>query len=105
MTQFDQIPTPGNQQLPTSGKAIASLVLGIVSIPSCLFYAIPALVCGILAVVFAKGAYEQISMGECNPSSKGLATAGMICGYIGLGLGLLFVVLLIIGLIASFAQA
>ena len=84
-------PSFHGQMLPTSGKAIASLVLGICSIPVCVLYGIPAIVCGILAIVFANKARAQVAAGEAGSSSKGMALAGMICGIIGLCLGLIYI--------------
>lgn len=68
-------------QGPTSGYAVTSLVLGIVSIPSCLCCGLPSLVCGILALVFANKAEAQFLEGA---SGQGLAMAGRICGIIGI---------------------
>lgn len=79
------------QMLPTSGKAITSLVLGICSIPVCILYGIPAIICGVLAIIFARIAKAQVEEGKAGSNSKGMATAGLICGIIGLGLGLLYV--------------
>ncbi len=77
-------------QLPTSNRSITSLVLGICSIPMCVLYGIPSVICGVLAIVFAYTARSQIAHGDVGPGSKGIATAGMICGIIGLSLGLGF---------------
>lgn len=84
-------PSFHSQMLPTSGKAVAALVLGICSIPVCVLYGIPAIICGVLAIIFARVAKAQVSEGEASPTSKGMATAGLICGIIGLCLGLLYV--------------
>lgn len=84
-------PSFHSQMLPTSGKAVASLVLGICSIPVCLLYGIPAIICGILAIIFARIAKAQVRAGEVNLTSTGMATAGMICGIVGLCLGLIYV--------------
>jgi hypothetical protein len=105
MSQITDVPTPSNQPLPTSGKAIASLVLGIVSIPACIFYGLPAIICGILAVVFYKSAMEQINTGQSNPGSAGLAKAGMICGFVGLGLGAIYFVIALIAIIVMIANS
>jgi len=82
-TPFGQQPF---QTLPSSGFAIASLVLGIISIPSCIFYGLPSLICGILAVIFAKNASRDVAAGRVSPGSASMASAGRICGWIGLGL-------------------
>lgn len=91
----------GEAALPNSGKAIASLVLGIVSIPTCIVYGLPALVCGILAVIFHKQAMEQMITGQRNSNSAGMSKAGMICGYVGIGLGITYLVLLVVVIIIA----
>ena len=82
-------------QLPTSGKSIASLVLGICSIPLCIVYGIPSVVCGALSVWFAYAARAQVRDGDVGPGSKGMATAGLVCGIIGLCLGLVYVAIFV----------
>lgn len=84
-------PSFHSQMLPTSGKAITSMVLGICSIPMCVLYGVPAMICGVLAIIFSRIAKAQIQQGEAGANSKGMATAGMICGIIGLGLGLVYI--------------
>lgn len=85
-------PVPGGyyqpMPLPTSGYAVASLVLGIASLVTCMFYGLPALICGPLALVFSSSAQKDIRAGAVSPSSAGLAKAGKICGLIGLFLGI-----------------
>ena len=82
----------------TSALGTASLVLGIVSIPTfCLLYAIPSLVCGILAVVFGGIADRQIAHGQASAGGVGIAKAGRICGWIGIALGIAFWALLFAG--------
>ena len=89
--------------LPTSGKAIASLVLGILAIPSCLFYGLPSFILRGLAIMFNRHAVTEIDAGLRNPSSRGLAKAGMICGIVGIGLGALYLILIIIAVVAATA--
>ena len=84
-------------QAPTSGMAVASLVLGIISIVLCTGFLIVPLVCGILAVAFGGRAQEEYATGQVSQSSIGLARAGRICGAIGISLGSLFFVLLFCG--------
>jgi len=91
----------------SSGKAITSMVLGIVSIVTCMAYGIIGLPCGIIAVVFAKKARIAIQDGTAPVNSQGMATAGRVCGWIGIILNslmvayLLFIVLMFIGLFAA----
>jgi hypothetical protein len=84
--------------LPMSGKAIASLVLGIVSIVGCMFYGIISVPCGVTAIVLARSVQGQIMRQEVSPGSAGTAQAGLVCGIIGTILGgamLLFLIIMI----------
>ncbi len=61
----------------TSKKAIASLVLGI--IPFSIFTSIPAVILGHIA-------FSQINKSGGRLQGKGMATAGLILGYLGIAL-------------------
>jgi hypothetical protein len=64
-----------------SGKAIASLVLGILG--TCLISSgLVAVVCGILAVVFYTKAKKEIK--EKGLKGEGMSIAGLVCGIIGI---------------------
>ncbi|MEM9419543.1 MAG: hypothetical protein AAGA25_10915 [Planctomycetota bacterium] len=91
----------GANHKPTSGKAIASMVLGIVSIVGCCMWGLPGVICGGLAVILGRGVRDQVNAGEVHPSSQSMAAAGVTCGAIGLVLGLLFVGLLVVGIIGD----
>jgi type II secretory pathway pseudopilin PulG len=80
---------PPSQQIhpETSGKAIASLIFGL------LFLLLPA---SILAVVFGHLSYSEINRSAGRLKGKGMAVAGLILGYFGLAL----IPLLIIAAIA-----
>jgi sugar (pentulose or hexulose) kinase len=70
----------------TSGKAIASLVLGIGG------FVIFPLVLSILAIVFGRSAKREIAE-RPGLGGAGLATAGIVLGWIGVGfIGLAVVV-------------
>jgi hypothetical protein len=73
--------TPG---LPISSWAIASLIFGVLGM--CL----PPL--GVLAILFYLPVSTHVRVGIAHPSSKGLATAGLILGIIAI---VLTVVLLV----------
>ena len=73
----------------TSGKAVAALVLGIVSIVGCMFYGLLSIPAGIVAIVLARGVKKDVAANAVSSSSLGLAQAGFVCGIIGLSLGLL----------------
>jgi hypothetical protein len=88
-------------EAPTSGKAIASLVLGILSMPSCFCVGIIAVLMGSGAIVLAMMAQKDVAAGRAGGASKGMAIAGLICGIVGVLLGLVYVVLFVIGLISG----
>jgi hypothetical protein len=72
--------------LPTSGWAVASLVMGILSLTGCVFWGLPALILGPLAIWFAGKARRDVAMGAASAASLGLATAGRVCGIVGTAL-------------------
>lgn len=81
---------PVNGQVPGKGKAIASLVLGLVAIV-CWFFgfsAIASLVCGIIGVALAGKAKKEGYVG-------GIRTAGFVLSLIGLIGGAVFFILAI----------
>jgi len=87
-----------------SGTAVTSLVLGIVSIVGCMLYGVLSVTCGPLAIYFGMKAHRLIREGKTNPNSRGMATAGKICGIIGTcigGLYFLFMIVLVVGLTMS----
>ena len=72
---------------PTSGNAIAALVLGICALVlGCGSYGLMALICGPLAILFARRARADVAAGRVSEGSAGLATAGRVMGWIALGL-------------------
>lgn len=78
-----QTPAAGNLPPKTSSLAIASLVSGIISILGCLFITgIPAIICGHIAK-------RRIKKSSSKLTGKGLATAGLIMGYLSLLFSLL----------------
>ncbi|KPK81498.1 MAG: hypothetical protein AMJ81_10570 [Phycisphaerae bacterium SM23_33] len=85
----------------TSGAAIASLVLGIAAIPSCMCYGLPGIICGILALVFSGSARRAVAEGRAGGNSLTLAKAGTICGAIGMVLGILVLIIAVIFIIAG----
>jgi len=89
-------PSFHGQTLPISGKSVAALVLGICSIFMCMFYGLPAIIVGALAVIFANLSKKQVARGEAGGTSAGFATTGTVCGIIGIVLGVLYIAILII---------
>jgi hypothetical protein len=77
-------------KLPNNGKAIASMVLGIVGLV--ILYVIGP----ILALVFGYMAKNEIEASNGTQGGSGFATAGIVMGWIGIGLALLYLVLVLI---------
>jgi DNA-directed RNA polymerase subunit RPC12/RpoP len=92
-------PVPLVRPALTSGYAIASLVLGILSIVPGVW--LGGLLMGILAIVFSRMAMKRINT-SADTNGQGLATAGLITGSVGLSLSVL--VILIFGAIAGIAM-
>ena len=88
-------------QAKTSGKAIASLVLGIISLITLplggiLFLGIIGFFSGIVAIVFASLSFKEIKRVQVR--GRGMAIAGLVCGIVATALNVLaFVVSFIIG--------
>ncbi|MCK5890637.1 MAG: DUF4190 domain-containing protein [Aeromicrobium sp.] len=84
---------PGGYGMPskTNGKAIASLVLGIVSL-FCF-----GLITGILAIVFSRLATQEIESSQGTQTGAGMAKAGLIMGIIGLVLWAAYLLLVLTG--------
>ena len=78
----------------TSGKAIASLVLGIGG------FLIFPVVLSILAIVFGRSAKREIAE-RPGLGGAGLATAGIVLGWIGVALTVIAVLFVVLVVVAS----
>ena len=83
----------------SSGKAVTSLVLGIISIPMCFCCGIVGVILGPLAIFFGTQAKKDIAQGIAPPNSAGMAQAGLICGIVGTSLGGIALIMNIISLV------
>jgi hypothetical protein len=83
-------PAGGGHHAETSGKATASLVLGICGLVVC------PLICSILALVFGYQGRAEIDKSGGRIGGRGNATAGIVLGWIGLVIGVLLIVLVIV---------
>ncbi len=68
----------------SSGLALASMILGVSSF-ACLITSIPAIICGHIAS-------SQIKRSDGRITGSGLALAGLITGYLGIGITLIAVI-------------
>lgn len=81
-----------------AGSAIASLVLGILSVVFCCVTGVPAIICGHLArgkIRRSGGAF----------SGHGMATAGLVLGYVTTVIGLLYGIAVLVGIGPSALEA
>ena len=95
------LPPPAQPVGQTSGYAIASLVLGVLSIVPGVY--LGGLVMGILAIVFSRMAMTRIRATPGSINGQGFATAGLVTGIVGLSLSVM--VILIFGAIAGLGLA
>ncbi|MEM8835330.1 MAG: DUF4190 domain-containing protein [Planctomycetota bacterium] len=77
------------QETGSSGFAVTSLVLGILSIVGCTGYGLPGLLFGIPGWIFGHYAIRRVDEGRAPASSRGMAKAGRICSIIGVSLSAL----------------
>ena len=86
------------QPVSTSGMAVASLVLGIISIT--LFPILPS----VLAVIFGHAARSSIRQSQGRLVGDGLAVAGLVLGYLGVGILVAMFVMGVFGFAAAHAK-
>jgi len=88
-----QAPPPPPATPKNNGLAIASLILGIASIVTCLgcIPGIPAIICGHMAL-------KQIA--QTGAAGAGMAKAGLIMGYITTALSIIAIILAAVGLVS-----
>ena len=107
MSEYDATPETGEYEGPVKkcGLAVTSLILSIVGIISALFcigvlFSIPAVICGHIGL-------SKINKSEEMLTGKRMAIAGLIMGYLGIGIAALAIVLMPMVAIAvpSFVKA
>ena len=76
--------------VPTNGKATASMILGIVGL------LILYLIGPILALVFGYQAKNEIEASGGTQGGRGMAIAGIVMGWIGIGFAILFLAIWLI---------
>ena len=73
------------------GKAVASMVLGIISIVTS-FVPVIGLGLGVLAITFYKKANKLINENPKQYGGHGMAIAGLVTGIIGIVLGVIYLI-------------
>ncbi len=99
MTQVPQQPTavqppPAGGQPKPPGLAIASLVCGIAGFPM-IGACFTGIAVGIVGAVLGHIALKKIRASSGTLGGEGMAKAGMICGYISAGLGVVVLIIYI----------
>lgn len=79
---------------PANGYAITSMVIGIVSLTG--LCCCPTGFLGVIGLCFGIAANNQIKTGSYNNASKGMATAGLICSGVAIGLAIVWVLLAVL---------
>ena len=85
----------------TSGMAVASLILGVANVVLLSCCCGTGFIPAVLAVVFGHVAQYQIKHSAGRLEGSSLAIAGLACGYIGLVMNLIALVVAILCLAAS----
>jgi prepilin-type processing-associated H-X9-DG protein len=96
---FDAPVSPIAVEAKTSGMAITSLVLGILSMVGCVFFT------GIPAIIFGALGLGSINKPERRLGGKGLAIAGIVTGTIGTVMSVLFLAALLLPAIQAAREA
>lgn len=81
---------------PSSGKAVAALILGILGLASFWLYGVGGLACGIPAIVLARTAKRDITRSQGRIGGDGMATAGLVTGIIATTTGGLALVVVLL---------
>ncbi len=76
-------------------NATASLVLGILSIPTCFCYGLLGLILGIIAIVLGKKAKKVYAENPELYTGVGNAKAGYVTGVIGVILGAIYLAIIV----------
>ncbi len=113
MSELDDLLDPGvenndnmnygrGQTLP---NATAVLVLGIISIVGCLFYGVPGLICGIIALVLHKKNKEVYATNPAKyDASWKNAKAGYVCAIIGTSLSAIYFLIFVFAFVFAFSS-
>jgi hypothetical protein len=101
--ELDPPPFPQTPQNKTSSLAVWSLVLGCMAVVLLLIcigplFAIPAVICGHMA-------YGRIKRSEGALSGKGMALAGLITGYVSIGLSVVILPMMFAIAVPNFVKA
>lgn len=89
-------PAPG-ATIPTDGLAIASLVCGILAIVTCYLWGL----FGIPAVISGHLSKKKITASPTPIAGQGMATAGLVMGYIGIALQACVIIVFLVAFVGA----
>ncbi len=98
MDEIQNQPNNLQTQIPNS---VGTLVLGILSIPFCFCYGIIGLILAIVALILANNGLKEYNNNPDAYTESSLKNlkAGRICAFIGLGLSVIYFIIIIIALV------
>jgi len=110
MSELDELLDPGMKERNSGSNgpqksipnAIAVLVLGIISLVGCIFYGVPGLICGIIALSMMKKVKQTYNTDKASyDTSYKNASAGYVCAIIGTSLSALFMLFMFFALFVA----
>jgi nitric oxide reductase large subunit len=103
---IDQENLSNNQfyQQRTLPNSTATLVLGIISIVGCIFYGVPGIVCGIIAIALHnKDKKIYVTNPNLYAQSYKNLRAGFVCAIVGLSLSILYFLIIFLAFFFAFS--
>ena len=94
LQQSNQFISPTYVQPRNNGMAIASMILGIASIACCGL-------AGIVGIILGFVSHKKVKESNGAETGLGMAKAGIICGFIGVGIMLIYIIFYIIVIIVK----
>ncbi len=91
----------GTEALPTSGKAITSMVLGICSIVLNCTCGLPVGLIGVVGIVYSMLAKKDIEAGIVAASSSGINVAGLVTSIIGVAIAIVFLIFILVVIVGG----
>jgi hypothetical protein len=83
----------------SNGKATASLILGIIGLIVC------PLICSVLAIILGSMAKDEIAASGGYQTGESNAKAGVILGWVGLALGVIWIIIVVIAAASNSASS
>ncbi len=104
---YPQQPYPTQPPVQTDGKAVAAMILGIISIVFACLYGSGIIfgIVGLILSILSKKAVNTNPLLAQNPKNKSFTTAGLICSIIGLVLSIIMIIVFVLIFVGIFSAA